>query len=121
MKDENELRQDLVDAYLTVDKRGLMNQASGNVSCRFRDGMLISPSGADAENISADRVVYVDGEGNYSGDIKPSSEWRMHLSIYKKQESANAVVHTHSDYCVALACHNPVSYTHLTLPTTFGV
>ena len=41
MKDENELRQDLVDAYLTVDKRGLMNQASGNVSCRFRDGMLI--------------------------------------------------------------------------------
>ena len=68
--------------------------------------MLISCSGADSDNISSDRVVYVNGDGEFCGDIKPSSEWRMHLSIYKKQESANAVVHTHSDYCVALACHN---------------
>ena len=106
MEGEDKLRKDLVDAYLTVDRRGLMRQASGNVSCRFGDGMLISCSGADADNISSDRVVYVNGIGDFCGDIKPSSEWRMHLSIYKKQESANAVVHTHSDYCVALACHN---------------
>ena len=106
MEGEDKLRKNLVDAYLTVDRRGLMRQASGNVSCRFGDGMLISCSGADSDNISSDRVVYVNGDGEFCGDIKPSSEWRMHLSIYKKQESANAVVHTHSDYCVALACHN---------------
>ena len=44
MEGEDKLRKDLVDAYLTVDRRGLMRQASGNVSCRFGDGMLISCS-----------------------------------------------------------------------------
>ena len=52
MEGEDKLRKDLVDAYLTVDRRGLMRQASGNVSCRFGDGMLISCSGADSDNIS---------------------------------------------------------------------
>ena len=70
MEGEDKLRKDLVDAYLTVDRRGLMRQASGNVSCRFGDGMLISCSGADADNISSDRVVYVNGDGEFCGDIK---------------------------------------------------
>ena len=64
----------------------------------------ISCSGVDADNISSDRVVYVTGNGEFCGDIKPPQSGDT--IIYKKQESANAVVHTHSDYCVALACHN---------------
>ena len=42
-------------------------------------------------------------EGEWSGERKPSSEWRMHAAIYKATK-AQAVVHTHSDHCVALAC-----------------
>ena len=30
----------------------------------------------------------------------------MHAAIYREHANANAVVHTHSDHCVALACHN---------------
>jgi L-fuculose-phosphate aldolase len=30
----------------------------------------------------------------------------MHLGIYQRREQANAIVHTHSDYCVAMACNN---------------
>ena len=41
MEGEDKLRKDLVDAYLTVDRRGLMRQASGNVSRRFGDGMYL--------------------------------------------------------------------------------
>jgi L-fuculose-phosphate aldolase len=77
--------------------------SSGNLSCRFEDGMLISPSGASADNITPDSVVRVSLHGEWDGDRKPSSEWRMHAAVYLSKPSAEAVVHTHSDYCVALA------------------
>ncbi len=66
--------------------------------------MLISPSGASAETIAPENIVRVSLDGEWEGDRKPSSEWRMHAAVYQAQESAEAVVHTHSDYCVALAC-----------------
>jgi L-fuculose-phosphate aldolase len=65
--------------------------------------MLISPSGATGSNITPEHVVEVTLDGEWSGERKPSSEWRMHAAIYKATK-AQAVVHTHSDHCVALAC-----------------
>lgn len=106
MSDLKKKQDALVGAYLEVAELGLMRQASGNVSCRVDGGMLISCSGASATNLTADRVVMVREDGSWDGDVKPSSEWRMHSTIYRRQEKAHAVVHTHSDYCVALACHN---------------
>ena len=103
---EQQMREALVAAYRELVDRDLMDQASGNVSCRIAGGMLISCSGATAKNLSAKRVVKVRDDGGWNGDVKPSSEWRMHQAIYQRQDKANAVVHTHSDYCVALACNN---------------
>jgi len=104
--DEQQMREALVAAYRELVDRDLMDQASGNVSCRVAGGMLISCSGATAKNLTVKRVVKVLDDGGWEGDVKPSSEWRMHQAIYQRQDKANAVVHTHSDYCVALACNN---------------
>ncbi len=101
---EANLRQQLVEQYKFVESIGLNELASGNLSVRFGDNMLISASGASAENISPDTIVEVSLQGEWEGDRKPSSEWRMHAAIYQKNEKTQAVVHTHSDYCVALAC-----------------
>jgi L-fuculose-phosphate aldolase len=101
---EAESRTALVDAYREVVARGLTDQASGNVSCRIPGGMLISCSGATARNLTPERVVAVTRDGTWQSDEKPSSEWRMHLAIYRQHEDANAVVHTHSDHCVAVSC-----------------
>ncbi|XOV85451.1 MAG: class II aldolase/adducin family protein [bacterium] len=101
---EAALREEIATQYKHIESIGLNELSSGNVSCRFGDGMLISPSGASAENISPDAVVYVSLDGDWEGERKPSSEWRMHAAIYKQHEKAGAVVHTHSDHCVALAC-----------------
>jgi L-fuculose-phosphate aldolase len=103
---EQQMREALVAAYCELVDKGLMDQASGNVSCRVTDGMLISCSGATAKNLTAKRVVMVRDDGGWDGEVKPSSEWRMHQAIYQSQDKANAVIHTHSDYCVALACNN---------------
>jgi ribulose-5-phosphate 4-epimerase/fuculose-1-phosphate aldolase len=44
-KVEQQAREELVSAYCQLVDMGLMDQASGNVSCRIEGGMLISCSG----------------------------------------------------------------------------
>ena len=103
--DETTLREDLVVHYQKVDALGLNEMSSGNLSVRFGDKMLISPNGATGDSITVDNVIACSLNGDYEGDRLPSSEWRMHAAIYQEYEDAGAVVHTHSDYCVAVASH----------------
>lgn len=118
--DKQKMREALVGAYREVATIGLMGRAAGNLSCRVSGGMLISGSGASAKSLSAERVVLVRDDGTWEGVVEPSTEWRMHLAIYQRHEQANAVVHTHSDYCVALASNNlPLPGFHY-LVGTFG-
>jgi L-fuculose-phosphate aldolase len=102
-KDEQRLRQELVEQYQRMGRLGLNELSSGNLSARFGERMLISPNGATSESITVDSIVGCSLDGEWEGARKPSSEWRMHAAIYKRHEEAQAVVHTHSDYCVALA------------------
>ena len=117
--DEQTLREELTKQYRHLESIGLNELASGNVSCRFKDGMLISASGATADKIAPEALVAVSLDGAWRGQRKPSSEWRMHAAIYQSTE-AQAVVHTHSDHCVALACQGrPLPGFHY-LVGTFG-
>lgn len=99
-------RADLVAAYRRVCELRLNELASGNLSVRAGDGLLISPTGAMLETISPERIVHVSPDGGFEGPYRPSTEWQMHAAIYRDHPDAQAIVHTHSDYCVALACHN---------------
>ena len=40
----------------------------------------------------------------FDGRRAPSSEWRMHLDIYRVRPEVGAVVHVHSPYATTLAC-----------------
>ncbi len=40
----------------------------------------------------------------FDGPRVPSSEWRMHLDIYRARRDTEAVVHVHSSYATTLAC-----------------
>ena len=98
-------RQELVRAYRQVVDLGLTELSSGNLSVRHGEGMLISPTGASGESLSEDSVVYVRPDDTWDPGRQPSSEWQLHARIYRDNPATNAVVHTHSDYCVAVACH----------------
>jgi L-fuculose-phosphate aldolase len=97
------LRADLADGYRKIDVLRLTDLSSGNISARTDDGMLISPSGATAEQIGPKSFVFVGADGRWDDALTPSSEWQMHLAIYRACDEAAAIVHTHSDSCVALA------------------
>lgn len=100
------LRTELAETYRELDRLGLIFLAAGNISARHELEMLISPTGASAETIEEESFVLTKLSGEYVGDHRPSSEWSMHAAIYSAYPQANAVVHTHSDHCVALACTN---------------
>lgn len=101
---ENNIRQDIVDTSARTNALGLNQGTSGNVSTRSGDGFLITPSGIAYETMRRDQIVPIDLDGRHSGDWLPSSEWRMHLDIYRARPEAEAIVHVHSPHATALSC-----------------
>ncbi len=101
---ESELRGDLVRTAQKLDALGLSHGTSGNLSVRFGEGFLITPSGFGAEGLGVDDIVFVHLSGGSQGRWQPSSEWLFHRDIYVQRPEFGAVVHTHSNAATALAC-----------------
>ncbi len=101
---ENELRTELVRMTHKLDALGLSHGASGNLSVRFGEGMLITPSGFGAEGLTIDDIVFVHLSGESQGRWQPSSEWLFHRDIYVGRPEFGAIIHTHSNAATALAC-----------------
>ena len=79
---------------------------SGNISVRYNDGFLITPSGAKYSSLKNEDIVFVSLDGKFNENKrKPSSEWRFHKDIYKYKDEANAIVHTHSTHATAFSTH----------------
>ena len=83
---------------------GLNQGSSGNVSARSPEGLVITPSGRDMADLAALDMVAMTMDGVAPEDQRPSSEWRFHRDIYAAFPEAQAVVHAHSPFAVALAC-----------------
>ncbi len=89
---------------LSLLQTGLVVNTSGNVSVRIDDIVVITPSGLSYENLEARDILVVDMEGNpVSGDLLPSSETPLHLSVYDSDPTIGAIVHTHSVYATAVS------------------
>lgn len=103
---ERAARETVVAAMRELGTSGLNRGTSGNVSLRFGDALLITPSAVPPSELTADLVAKMDladEEGGYEGPRPPSSEWRFHRDILRARPQANAVVHTHSPYATVLA------------------
>jgi L-fuculose-phosphate aldolase len=100
---EVKLRQAIVGIYAELARLGMNEGSAGNVSARCGAGMLITPSGCSADSLRPSHMVPTTFEGIGQGRMRPSSEWAMHAAVYLKVPTAKAVIHTHADYCVAIA------------------
>ena len=101
---ENQLRAELVRITMKLEALGLSHGSSGNLSVRYGEGMLITPSGFGAEGLTIDDIVFVHLSGESRGRWQPSSEWLFHRDIYVARPEFGAIVHTHSNAATALAC-----------------
>lgn len=102
---ELEAREAVIATALAMSRQKLSPGRSGNVSMRFGDGVLITPSGMAYDEIGPDDIAYMAHDGRVrAGSRKPSSEWHFHLSAYAARSDRHAVVHTHSLNATVLAC-----------------
>ena len=108
------LRLQVLDTALKMSRLGLSPGRSGNVSCRFGNGMLITPSGMAYETLEPRDMVHVGMDGSVAeGQRRPSSEWQFHLAAYIARPDIGGVVHTHSLHATVLACaHRPIPAFH---------
>lgn len=102
---EQALRQEIVAVAQAIDRAGFCPSKSGNVSARFGDGLLITPSGLPYAQTRPEDLIHLGLDGTVrGGSRKPSSEWPFHVAIYEARPDAQAIVHTHSPRATALSC-----------------
>ena len=80
---------------------------SGNISSRYKNGFLITPSGKKYSSLKNKDIVFVSLTGKF--DKKkgiPSSEWKFHQDIYNNKKDAKAIVHAHSTNATAVSTHD---------------
>ena len=105
MSEEADLRHAIVETMRQLELRGLNRGTSGNVSARWGDGMLVTPSGVTPDRLTAESIVEVSPDGtSLPGALRPSSEWQMHMGIYQRRPDVQAVVHCHARHATILAC-----------------
>ncbi|MGY5216679.1 L-ribulose-5-phosphate 4-epimerase AraD [Clostridium butyricum] len=101
-----ELKRKVCEANLLLPKYGLVVLTWGNVSAidREKELIVIKPSGVSYDEMTPDKMVVVDMNGNViEGDLKPSSDLFTHLELYKKFEFIESIIHTHSRWATIWA------------------
>ena len=77
-------------------KCGLTTTSGGNISARYGDRVLITPSATDKGRMTANQIGMLDMDCNIVGkNFKPTIESQMHVEIYKRRSDVQAVVHAH--------------------------
>ncbi|MFF4953767.1 class II aldolase/adducin family protein [Streptomyces chattanoogensis] len=94
---------ELVAAARRTVAEGLVVGTSGNVSCRIKDLILVTPTGVPYDRLGPGDLTAVGLDGvQIIGSLRPTSELPMHLAVYR-DTSATAVVHTHAPYATAVS------------------
>ena len=89
------LSQQLIDTCLAMNDEGINQGNAGNISLRFDDGFLITPSGLAYDRLQPADIVLVALDGSSRDRLQASSEWRMHRDVYLERPEAGAVLHAH--------------------------
>ncbi len=100
------LKLEVYEANMLLVKHNLVTFTWGNVSGidRERQLIVIKPSGVDYDKLSANDMVVVNMNGDVvEGELRPSTDTKTHLRLYKEFETIGGVCHTHSTYAVAWA------------------
>jgi len=108
--DESAARRDICEAGRRMYMRGFVCANDGNLSARLSSDIIIAtPSGVSKGFMTEDMLLKLDLDGNVIGGqfkvdadgkvlrnpLKPSSEIKMHLAIFRRSPEILAVCHAH--------------------------
>lgn len=96
-KTDLEARNIICEIGRRMYQKGFVASNDGNVTIRCSsDEIWATPTGISKGFMMPEMIVKLDLEGNVlEGKLKPSSEIKMHLRVYKENPLVQAVVHAH--------------------------
>ena len=106
MSKYSSIQEEAYKANMQLPALGLVLFTFGNVSVvdRQHGVFAIKPSGVPYEDLSPEKMVIVDFEGNIvEGALRPSSDTKTHAVLYKHWDKIGSIVHTHSTYATSWA------------------
>ena len=116
--DEKSLREKISRIAKSIFDRGLTAGSSGNLSVRFEDGWLMTPTGSTFRDLDPMKISLLDSKGNLLSGDPPTKESFLHMAIYRKRHQAGAVVHLHSTHSVAVSCLAEIDPENILPPIT---
>lgn len=115
MSEIEDYKQQIVEFGRNMLHDRLVRGTSGNLSIIDRNAgiVAITPTGTNYEHLSREQVTVLTMNGERLAGHAPSSEYSMHLAIYRARDDVRAVVHTHSIYATSFAVHGkPIPAIH---------
>jgi L-fuculose-phosphate aldolase len=96
----NNIKSELVKYGKKIARAGLVAGAGGNISVRQGNLVWMKPSGFAMDEMQANDLCGFDLRRGrqVAGKHKPTSEFNMHLAVYRARPDVNAVFHTHSPW-----------------------
>lgn len=102
----NDLRKKAFEANLSIVEHDLVTLTWGNASVfdSFNKIIAIKPSGVPYSDLKWQDIVLLDLDlNNIDSKLRPSSDTKTHIEIYKNFENINGIVHTHSKWATTWA------------------
>jgi len=99
---EETLCQQICEVGRSLFERGYVHATAGNISARFGDGFLITPTDACLGRLQPQLLARVGADGVQTSGDPASKTLALHRRIYEADPKAGSVIHTHSTHLVAL-------------------
>ena len=104
-EDAPELRQQVIGTCLQLKKMGYIIGTWGNVGVRVQQGLLVTPTCLDYDEMKPEDLVVVSWEGTtLSGHRLPTSEVHLHRLLLSKRSDLGVLIHNHSPWASSVAC-----------------
>ena len=104
MKKLDKIKKVSYNAKQELINKKLVIKSFGNVSVRFKDIIVIKPSGVNLYKLDYKNMVSVNlKDKNYTGSFKPSSDTPTHIELYNRYDDIQSIVHTHSTHATSWA------------------
>ena len=97
-------REELCEIGHRIWQQGLSPGTGGNISTRMENEIIITPTLTGMGFMRPEDLCTLDLDGNVIDcKTRPSSEYKLHLRVYKRRPDVKAVIHGHPPFASAFA------------------
>lgn len=101
---ESQTRLRMAEFGKSMFDRGLTAGTSGNISVKFDDGWLMTPTNSSLGDLNPATLSRLGSDGKLISGGQPTKEAFLHRAMYEMRSDCQAVVHLHSTHSVAVSC-----------------